>query len=121
MAVPKLDGGRRGGSVTIAHIAESAGVSVPTVSKVLNGRAGVSGQTRARVEELLDRYGYRKPPAKSNNIIELVLPDLAGPGAVEVIRGVEQVARKHRTGVVVSESGPSGAASMPAEPAPGAS
>ncbi|MDO4260427.1 MAG: LacI family DNA-binding transcriptional regulator, partial [Actinomycetaceae bacterium] len=28
--------------VTIAHIAELAGVSVPTVSKVLNGRSGVS-------------------------------------------------------------------------------
>ena len=33
--------------VTIAYIAESAGVSVPTVSKVLNGRSGVSHDTRA--------------------------------------------------------------------------
>ncbi|MGP4006838.1 LacI family DNA-binding transcriptional regulator [Streptomyces sp. 4N124] len=44
--------GERGGgpaSVTIAYIAESAGVSVPTVSKVLNGRSGVSDETRARV------------------------------------------------------------------------
>ncbi len=32
-------------SVTIAYIAESAGVSVPTVSKVLNGRTGVSDET----------------------------------------------------------------------------
>ena len=32
--------------VTIAYIAESAGVSVPTVSKVLNGRSGVSDDTR---------------------------------------------------------------------------
>jgi DNA-binding LacI/PurR family transcriptional regulator len=96
--------------VTIAHIAETAGVSVPTVSKVLNGRPGVSDQTRARVEELIDRYGYRKPPAKGNDILELVFHELAGMQAVDVIRGVEQVARKHRCGVVISESGPRGAA-----------
>ena len=39
--------------VTIAYIAESAGVSVPTVSKVLNGRSGVSADTRAKIEKLI--------------------------------------------------------------------
>ncbi|WP_194911027.1 LacI family DNA-binding transcriptional regulator [Catenulispora rubra] len=102
-------GQRERGPVTIAHIAETAGVSVPTVSKVLNGRSGVSEQTRARVEELIERYGYRKPPAKGNDILELVFHELAGMQAVEVIRGVEQVARKHRFGVVISESGPAAA------------
>ncbi|NUP49269.1 MAG: LacI family DNA-binding transcriptional regulator [Catenulispora sp.] len=91
--------------MTIAHIAQEAGVSVPTVSKVLNGRSGVSDQTRARVEELIERHGYRKAPPKSNNILELVFHELAGMQAVDVIRGVEQVARKHRFGVVISESG----------------
>lgn len=91
--------------MTIAHIAQEAGVSVPTVSKVLNGRSGVSDQTRARVEELIERRGYRKSPPKGNNILELVFHELAGMQAVDVIRGVEQVARKHRFGVVISESG----------------
>ena len=103
MTEPEGQHGR--GPVTIAHIAETAGVSVPTVSKVLNGRSGVSEQTRARVEELIEHYGYRKPPAKGNDILELVFHELAGMQAVEVIRGVEQVARKHRFGVVISESG----------------
>ena len=49
--------------VTIAYIAESAGVSVPTVSKVINGRSGVSADTRARVEDLINRHKYRKPVA----------------------------------------------------------
>ncbi|MEU5249618.1 LacI family DNA-binding transcriptional regulator, partial [Streptomyces asoensis] len=47
------DGKERGDTsrpVTIAYIAESAGVSVPTVSKVINGKSGVSADTRARVE-----------------------------------------------------------------------
>ena len=47
--------------MTISYIAESAGVSVPTVSKVINGRSGVAADTRARVEALINQYGYRKP------------------------------------------------------------
>jgi LacI family transcriptional regulator len=52
--------GRRPMRVTIAEIAQAAGVSVPTVSKVVNGRADVSPATRARVEGLLHERGYRR-------------------------------------------------------------
>ncbi|MGW2571967.1 LacI family DNA-binding transcriptional regulator [Streptomyces sp. NPDC001537] len=93
-------------SVTIAYIAESAGVSVPTVSKVLNGKSGVSADTRARVEELINRHGYRKPGgAGRSNVVELVFRELKDMWAVEIIRGVERVARRHRVGVMVSEFG----------------
>jgi len=55
------DGSPPGGDpsrpVTIAYIAGSAGVSVPTVSKVLNGKSGVSADTRFRVGELIDPHG----------------------------------------------------------------
>ncbi|GAB2882718.1 LacI family DNA-binding transcriptional regulator [Streptomyces mayteni] len=91
--------------VTIAYIAESAGVSVPTVSKVINGRSGVSDDTRARVEALVNEYGYRKPPGSRGNVVELVFRELESMWAVEIIRGVEQVARARRVGVVVSEFG----------------
>src|SRR5580704_15567758 len=43
---------------TLAAIAAEAGVSLPTVSKVVNGRPDVSPSTRARVEQLLDRHKY---------------------------------------------------------------
>ncbi|GFJ93804.1 LacI family DNA-binding transcriptional regulator [Phytohabitans rumicis] len=63
--------------VTIAYIAESAGVSVPTVSKVINGRSGVAADTRARVEALVNRYGYRKStPAQRSTTMELVFDEL---------------------------------------------
>ncbi|WP_158709680.1 LacI family DNA-binding transcriptional regulator, partial [Streptomyces sp. NRRL S-15] len=39
-------------TATLAEIARAAGVSAPTVSKVLNGRADVAPGTRTRVEEL---------------------------------------------------------------------
>nr|WP_246565010.1 LacI family DNA-binding transcriptional regulator [Streptomyces roseirectus] len=89
----------------MAYIAESAGVSVPTVSKVLNGRTGVSDETRARVEELIRRYGYRKPPKNRSNLVELVFREMESMWAVEIIRGVERAARRNRVGVLVSELG----------------
>ncbi|MEO3754552.1 LacI family DNA-binding transcriptional regulator [Streptomyces sp. B6B3] len=93
------------GPVTIAYIAESAGVSVPTVSKVLNGRSGVSDGTRARVEALINQYGYQKPPGSRSNVVELVFRELESMWAVEIIRGVERVAGRSRVGVMVSEFG----------------
>src|ERR687889_832711 len=78
--------------VTIAAIADLAGVSVPTVSRVLNGRSDVASQTRERVEELLTRHGYRRRPSAartSSGLLDLVFPDLDSPWAVEIIRGVE--------------------------------
>jgi DNA-binding LacI/PurR family transcriptional regulator len=106
---PAANEGRRGGDpstpVTIAYIAESAGVSVPTVSKVINGRSGVSADTRARIEELVNRYGYYKPAANRSNIVELVFRELESMWAVEIIRGVERVARKHGVGLMLSDFG----------------
>jgi DNA-binding LacI/PurR family transcriptional regulator len=110
---PVVAGGRaRGGAsrpVTISYIAETAGVSVPTVSKVLNGRTGVSPDTRARVEALIDEYGYQKssPPSRSNQL-DLVFDEIESMWGVEIIRGVQRAARKHRVGVVLSEFGPQG-------------
>src|SRR5688572_15806813 len=93
--------------VTISYIAESAGVSIPTVSKVINGRSGVAADTRARVEALINLYGYRKTAAGTRtHMMELVFEELEDMWGVEIIRGVEQVARRHRVGVVLTEFGP---------------
>jgi DNA-binding LacI/PurR family transcriptional regulator len=95
--------------VTISYIAQTAGVSVPTVSKVINGRSGVAADTRARVEALINAYGYRKSPSPTrSNLMELVFPEIESMWGVEIIRGVQQAARKHHLGVVLSEFGPEG-------------
>ncbi|MCI3278744.1 LacI family DNA-binding transcriptional regulator [Streptomyces cylindrosporus] len=93
------------GRVTITEIARQAGVSVPTVSRVVNGRSDVSPRTRARVEDLLLRYGYRKRASASGTraaLLDLVFNDLDSPWAVEIIRGVEEVAHASGVGTVVS-------------------
>ncbi|MEV4656796.1 LacI family DNA-binding transcriptional regulator [Micromonospora sp. NPDC049301] len=92
-------------NVTIAMIARLAGVSVPTVSRVINGRSDVAPQTRERVEELLTRHGYRRRSSATGTgaaLIDLVFNDLDSPWAVEIIRGVEDVALSCGVGTVVS-------------------
>jgi len=91
--------------VTIGVIAEEAGVSVPTVSKVLNGRAGVAADTRRRVEEVLHKHKYMRRAStrdRGPGLVDLVFNELDSPWAVEIIRGVEAVATRSGIGVVVS-------------------
>ncbi|MFG2107392.1 LacI family DNA-binding transcriptional regulator [Micromonospora chersina] len=91
--------------VTITAIAREAGVSVPTVSRVLNGRSDVAPDTRERVEELLRHHGYRRRGSRTvrrANLVDLVFNDLDSPWAVEIIRGVEDVGHAAGVGTVVS-------------------
>ncbi|MDX6392332.1 MAG: hypothetical protein QOJ73_3395 [Streptosporangiaceae bacterium] len=95
---------RRHGGLTVAGIARLAGVSAPTVSRVINGQAGVALTTRQRVESVIREHGYRRaanggPVA----ILELVFHALESLWAIEIIRGVEQVARRHELAVVLTE------------------
>ncbi len=95
------------GRVTLAQVAEKAGVSVSTVSKVLNGRHDVSAPTRMRVERLLEAHGYRRTlkSACEAPLIEIVFHELDSIWAMELIRGVENVAKEHGASVVLTESG----------------
>jgi DNA-binding LacI/PurR family transcriptional regulator len=96
----------RPASTTIAEIARLAGVSAPTVSKVLNGRAPVSAETRAHVQKVLREHGYRptRKAAKPSPLIELVFHELAGIYPVDILKGVQRIAAEHQLAVVVSES-----------------
>ncbi|HEY7199460.1 MAG TPA: LacI family DNA-binding transcriptional regulator [Candidatus Dormibacteraeota bacterium] len=94
---------------TIAMIAREAGVSVPTVSRVLNGRNDVAAATRSRVEALLTEHGYQRRSGTSATpapVVDLVFHELDGAWAIEVIRGVTRVARDEGLMVVVTESAP---------------
>ncbi|AYY15591.1 LacI family transcriptional regulator [Actinobacteria bacterium YIM 96077] len=103
--MPVDDTSRDERRVTISAIAREAGVSVPTVSRVVNGRSDVAPQTRQRIEDLLRRYGYSRRTNHSTptaRLIDLVFNDLDSPWAVEIIRGVEDVAHGAGVGTVVS-------------------
>src|SRR5437016_658000 len=83
-AVAEAGDGAGPRSATIATIAEEVGVSVATVSKVLNGRSDVAQDTRIRVEASLERHRYRrraKRQAPGAGQIELVFHQLGSPWA----------------------------------------
>ncbi|MER7832333.1 substrate-binding domain-containing protein [Streptomyces sp. NPDC095602] len=90
---------------TLAVVAREAGVSVPTASKVVNGRDDVAPETRRRVTEVLDRLGYvrrrRSGPTGPHGMVDLVVSALDGAGAA-VVRGVERAAHAEGLEVVVS-------------------
>src|SRR2546422_11005475 len=88
---------------TIAEIAAQASVSIPTVSRVLNGRPDVAPATRARIEQIIKESGYiRSSAAKglkkgSSGIIDLLVPSLDNQYTTEIVRGVEEALE--RTGL----------------------
>ena len=66
----------------LSDLAVQAGVSTATVSRVLNGKAGVSGETRQAVLAALDLLGYERPEklkSHSAGLIGLVVPELTNP------------------------------------------
>ncbi|MFB4280262.1 MULTISPECIES: LacI family DNA-binding transcriptional regulator [unclassified Nonomuraea] len=91
--------------LTIAQLAELAGVSTATVSKVVNGRSEVSSETRAAVEELIRRHGYRRQRRRSTPtaLVELVFHALEGDYPVEITKGVAAVAREHELTVAIAD------------------
>ncbi|MFI6318827.1 LacI family DNA-binding transcriptional regulator [Nonomuraea sp. NPDC050556] len=91
--------------VTIATIADEAGVSVPTVSKVINGRPEVAPETRHKVEALLHKHGYQRRVSQESmptGLVDLVFTELESPWAMEIIRGAEIAAREASASVVIS-------------------
>jgi LacI family transcriptional regulator/LacI family xylobiose transport system transcriptional regulator len=91
--------------VTIAVIAEEAGVSIPTVSKVINGRPEVAPDTRQRVERLLHKHGYQRRTGHGDGpvgLVDLVFTEIESPWAMELIRGAEDAGREADASVVIS-------------------
>jgi len=90
---------------TIAHIAQRAGVSAPTVSKVINGRADVSPATRERIEAVIREYGYERSrkSVRPAPLLEVIFHELESDWAIEILNGVETVAREHDLAIVLSE------------------
>jgi LacI family transcriptional regulator, xylobiose transport system transcriptional regulator len=100
----EMPAGEPASRATLAELAALADVSISTVSKVLNGRTGVSEETRARIEALLhDRqYNRRSPGPNHAPLIEVLCFEIASSWAAEAIAAIERLAREHGVGVVVS-------------------
>jgi LacI family transcriptional regulator len=93
------------------RIAGELGVSITTVSKVLNNRADISPATRSRVLAKVEELGYqRNAVARSLSLrrthtLGIVIPDLMHSFFVEVIAGIEPVASVRGYGLLLCSSG----------------
>lgn len=97
-------------SATIKEVARKAGVSIATVSRVLNNVGAVDERTRDIVSRAVLDLRYVPNPIgrglsrQKTEAIGLLLPDLFGEFFSEVIRGADQTAQLHRHHLVVSSS-----------------
>ncbi|MFE9774757.1 LacI family DNA-binding transcriptional regulator [Streptomyces sp. NPDC005931] len=96
--------------VGIKDVARAAGVSVGTVSHVINRPDTVAAETRARVLSAIDRLGYvrsesaRQLRAGRSRIMGLLVLDMGNPFFVDAVRGAERAACKAGLGVMVCNS-----------------
>jgi LacI family transcriptional regulator len=91
--------------ITLQQIAEAANTSVATVSKVLNGRPGVSDAQRTRILRLLTEYGYERRGVHRRNparLIDVVVRGIDTHWATEILVGAEEEAARAGASIVVT-------------------
>lgn len=103
MEVTNLNG-RRPARVTIRQVAELAGVSIATVSRVINGHSDVSSETREAVQRVIAERGYQagvRPRAGRTGRIGIMVP-LVHPGYfAEILAGAAEALYEHDMRVVL--------------------
>ena len=97
---------------TMRDVAQAAGVSTMTVSRVINGQPGVLPETAARVERAIRRLGYQRNDTarqlrrkgQPTQIIGMLVDDLSNPFYATLTRAVEDAARRRHYVVLIGSS-----------------
>ena len=95
--------------VNLSKVAEMAGVSIATVSRVINNSPNVNPKTRIRVQEVIKDLKYSpnrvaqrlRNKTASSNLIGVLIPDIQNPFYVEVLRGIEDVAYENKYALIM--------------------
>jgi LacI family transcriptional regulator len=100
---------------TMSDVARAAGVSLKTVSRVVNRESGVTAETSERVRAAIDSLGFRRNEAaralrqgRVSQTLGLVIEDMANPFYFGIMRGVEEAARRNGLLVIAASSDESG-------------
>lgn len=101
----------RRGRPTMTDVANAAGVSLKTVSRVVNEEPGVRPETAALVDDAIERLGFRRNDmaralrrGQRSRTLGLVIEDVSNPFYSAITRGVEEVARKRGLLVIAGSS-----------------
>ncbi|MCR8845671.1 catabolite control protein A [Paenibacillus sp. SC116] len=94
-------------TVTIYDVAREAGVSMATVSRVVNNNPNVKPQTRKKVFEAIERLGYRPNAvarglaSKKTTTVGVVIPDISNSIFAEIARGIEDIANMYHYNIIL--------------------
>jgi LacI family transcriptional regulator len=97
-------------TVTIYDVAREAGVSMATVSRVVNGNPNVKPLTRKKVLATIDRLGYRPNAvarglaSKKTTTVGVIIPDISNTFYAEIARGIEDIANMYNYNILLSNS-----------------
>src|SRR4051794_30668551 len=96
--------------ITMQRVADELGVSITTVSKVLNNRSDIGSDTRARVLAKVAELGYRPNviarslTLRRTRSLGIIVPDLMHSFFVEIVSGIDAVARSRGYGLLICSS-----------------
>ena len=96
---------------TMNDLAVAAGVSLKTVSRVINGEPGVTAETLSKVEAAIEALGYQRNDLAASlrsgvgsNTIGLVIEDVANPFYARVAQAVEDISREHASLLITTSA-----------------
>lgn len=97
---------------TLKEVAEKAGVSITTVSRVINESDKVNPETRTRVQQAMVKLGYQPSRVAQrlrgnkgrSKLLGLIIPDIQNSFYSNIVRGVEDVAYSHNYAVILCNS-----------------
>lgn len=101
---------RRTRKVTVLEVAEEAGVSIASVSRVVNRLGNVAPPTRKAVLKAIEKLNYvphsggRALATRRSNLIGVILPDIHGEYFSELVRGIDAAAREKGLHLLVSSA-----------------
>ncbi|PJJ71352.1 LacI family transcriptional regulator [Diaminobutyricimonas aerilata] len=105
------NGRRRSSDPTVHDVAERAGVSPMTVSRVLSGGKNVRIEVQERVEKAVAELGYHRNenarslrPGQRSGLVGVTITNIANPYYAEMLGGVEEVASEHSRRILVGNS-----------------
>ena len=93
--------------LNIKEVAEKAGVSITTVSRVLNNPEMVSEKTKNKVLTVMDQLNYtpnwfaRHLQKSRTNVIGMLIPDTLEQSYMEITKGVEKIARQKNCSIIL--------------------
>lgn len=97
-------------TITIYDVAREAGVSMATVSRVVNGNKNVKENTRKKVLEVIDRLDYRPNAvarglaSKKTTTVGVIIPNIANAYFSILAKGIDDIAAMYKYNIVLASS-----------------